>query len=232
LADFLRAALWKTFARVQRVIFDLRESTKEKHQKSGAQLLTVAAVSPRALEPDELDSARAAVDHLLESGTPTHKAAVGRILAYNVDESEREYCFGRLARLFNDPDEKVRSGISQAFRQMRAVDLVERADWLADYAKSRALTQGLHDFSQYLLEYGGSDVTLTLNLITAALDNPHSKNEKRWYDRRDFIQFVLRADTDPMCGPDVKRRAMDVFDRLMEEYGELAESILAEWDRR
>lgn len=230
--DLVHAALWKTFGRVQRLIFDLIASQKEKHQEAGARLLAIAAVSPRALTPEELDLARNAVDLLLESGNTSHKTAIAYILSANVDDSEREYCFTRLAKLFNDPDEKARSSVSQAFRQMSDADLIERGGWLSEYAKSPALPHGLHDFSEYLLEHGGSDVPRTLNLITAALDNQHGGDEKRWFDGRNFIQFVLRVDTDPTCDPEVKRRAMDIFDRLMEQYGDLAESILAEWDRR
>ena len=42
-----------------------------------------------------------------------------------------------------------------------------------------------------------------------------------------FIQFVLRVDNNPTCDLAGKRQAMDVFDRLMEQYGDLAESILS-----
>src|SRR5207237_45791 len=82
------------------------------------------------------------------------------------------------------------------------------------------------------LEHGSADVTLTLNLITGVLDSPHDGDEIRWFDGRNFIQFVLRVDTDPTCDARVKKHSVDLFDRLMERYGDLAESILAEWDRR
>ena len=232
LTDLAHAALWKTFSRVQPLIFDLVASQKEKHQQSGARLLAIATVSPRALTLEELDLARTAVDLLLERGFTSHKTAIAHILSHNVDDSEREYCFTRLAKLFNDPDEKAGSSVSQAFCQMTGVDLIQRGDWISEYAKSPALAHGLHDFSEYLLEHGSADVTRTLNLITIALDNQHGGDDKRWFDGRNFIQFVLRVDTDPTCDLDVKRQAMDVFDRLMEQYGDLAESILAEWDRR
>jgi hypothetical protein len=232
LTDLVHAALWKTFSRVQPLIFDLVASQKEKHQESGARLLAIATVSPRALTPEELELARNAVDLLLERGSASHTIAIAHILSHNVDDSERKYCFTRLAKLFHDPDEKARSSVSQAFGQMTGVDLIERGDWIWEYAKSPALAHGLHDFSEYLLEHGSADATRTLDLITIALDNQHGGDEKRWFDGRNFIQFILRVDTDPTCDLDVKRNAMDVFDRLMEQYGDLAESILAEWDRR
>jgi hypothetical protein len=232
LTDLVHAALWKTFGRVQPLIFDLVASQKEKHQQSGARLLAIAAVSPRALTPEELDLARKAVDLLLERGSTSHKTAIAYILSWNIDDSERAFCFTQLAKLFDDPDEKARSSVAQAFHQMTGADLIERGEWLSDYAKSPALPHGLHAFSEYLLEHGSADVTRTLNMINVALDNQHGGDEKRWFDGRTFIQFVLRVDTDPTCGLDVKQQAMDVFDRLMEQYGDLAESILAEWDRR
>ena len=195
-------------------------------------MLAIAAVSPRALTAAELDLARQTVDLLLERGATSHKTTIAYILSHNVDDSEREYCFTRLAKLFNDPDEKARSSVSQAFLQMSAADLLERRDWLSKYAQSPALSHGLHDFSEYLLEHGSADVTLTLNLITGVLDSPHDGDEIRWFDGRNFIQFVLRVDTDPTCDASVKKHSVDLFDRLMERYGDLAESILAEWDRR
>lgn len=232
LSEFLHSALWRTFGRVQQLIFDLVASPKENHQEVGARLLSIAAISPRALTAEELELARQAVDLLLERGRTPHKTSIAYILSYNVDDEERDYCFSRLAKLFNDSDEKARSSVSQAFRQMNGSDLINRADWLTEFARSPALPNGLHHFSDYLLEHGSADITRTLNLITDALDNPHDADNKRWFDGRSFIQFVLRVDTDPTCNAVVQKHAMDVFDRLMEQYGDLAESILAEWDRR
>jgi uncharacterized protein (DUF2267 family) len=232
LPQFLHAAIWKTFSRIQSVIFDLIASPKEKHHEVGARLIAVAAISPRALTSDELSLARGVIDALIARNLPKHKIALARILANNVDDLEADFCFERLARLFDDTDPKVRGVVGHAFSRMTGYDLETRGAWLTTYAASPALSAGLREFAEYILNYGEANITRSLELIVAAIENRHPDEQTRWFDGRDFIRFVLAVDNDPTLDSTTKRRAMDVFDRLMEQYGDLAETILSEWDRR
>lgn len=197
LPDLLHGAIWRTFGRVRDILFDLIASPEEKHQEGGARLIAVAAISPRALTGEELELARAVVDTLIERGQQPHKTAIARVLGRNVGDSEADYCFERLLPLMRDPDEKVRGAISQVFDEMTADQLISRFEWLQAYVASPALPRGLHEFGDYLIEHGGIDASRGLSLITAALDNAFDPDEHRWFDGRDFIQFVLRVDTDP-----------------------------------
>ena len=232
LRRFLQAAMWKTFGRIQQVIFDLIASTEEKHYDLGARLIAVAAISPRALTADELLLARGVVDALIARNQPRHKIPLAGILAYNVDDLEADFCFDRLARLFDDTDPKVRRSVAHAFYKLSGADLGTRADWLAKYVASPALSAGLREFAEYILNHGEADIERALDLVVAALQNKHPDEQRRWFDGRDFIRFVLSVDNDPTLDSTIKRRAMDVFDGLMRQYGDLAESMLSEWDRR
>jgi hypothetical protein len=126
----------------------------------------------------------------------------------------------------------VRTGIAQIFARMTAVHLLARREWLTAYAASPSLPAGLREFAEYLLNHGVPHVETALDLIRIALANDYPDEQKRWFDGRDFIRFVLSVDNDPTIDPSLKRRVMDVFDQLMERYGTLAESMLTEWDRR
>lgn len=232
LPRFLHAAIWKTFSRVQPIIFDLIASTAEKHHDLGARLIAVAAISPRALTPEELSLARGAVDALVARNAPRHKISLARIFANNADDLEADFCFDRLARLFDDTDAKVRGSVAHALTRMSGTDLRSRAGWLAKYAASPALPAGLRQFAEYILNHGDADVERALALIVISLDNKYPDEQTRWFDGRDFIRFVLGVDNDPTLDSTIKRRAMDVFDSLMRQYGDLAESMLSEWDRR
>jgi hypothetical protein len=232
LPRFLHAAIWKTFGRVQPTIFDLIASEKEKHRELGSKLMALAAISPLALSNEELALARGVVAALLERDLPHHKPAITRILAHNVDDREADYCFNQLSRLFADPDPKVRAGIAQVFGRMTETHLLARREWLTAYAASPSLPAGIREFAEYLLNHGVSHVETALDLVHIALANDHPDEQKHWFDGRDFIRFVLSVDNDPTIDPTFKRRAMDVFDQLMERYGTLAESMLTEWDRR
>jgi hypothetical protein len=232
LPDLLHGSIWRTFGRVREIISDLIVSPEEKYRQVGARLIAVAAISPRALTTEELEFARGVVDMLIERGHEPHKTAIAHVLARNVDDSEADYCFDRLLPLTSDPDEKVRGAVSQVFDEMTAAQFITRFEWLQAYVASPALPRGLHQFGDYLMERGGVDASRGLTLITAALDNTSDPDQHRWFDGRDFIQFALRVDTDPTYDTTVKRAAMDIFDRLMERYGDFAESILEQWDRR
>lgn len=232
LPRFLHAAIWKTFGRVQPTIFDLVASEKENHRELGSKLIVIAAITPSALSNDELALVRGVVTALLERDLPHHKPAMTRILAHNVDDREADYCFEQLSRLFPDPDARVRAGIAEVFGRMTATHLLARREWLTAYAESPSLPSGIREFAEYLLNHGASHVETALDLIHMALANDHPDEQRHWFDGRDFIRFVLSVDNDPTIAPALKRRAMDVFDQLMEQYGTLAESMLTEWDRR
>lgn len=233
LSDFLHACIWQTFSQVRPMISDLIASSEEKHQEVGARLIALAAISPAALTAEELSLARDAVDMLLEKGSQAHKKTLAHVLAYNVDAPDAaDYCFDQVRRVFSDPDAKVREEVSVAFDQMSEADIAERFDFLSEFTRSPALAQCLRRFARYLLDHGMAATDQSLTLIEQSLQNAHHDGDARWFDGEEFIRLVLRMETDPTSGPALRTRAIDVFDQLMERYGDFADEVLNEWDRR
>jgi hypothetical protein len=233
LSEFLRACIWRTFSEVQPVISDLIASSEEKHQESGARLMTLAAISPAALTAEELTWARGVVAMLADNGSQAQKKTVGHILAYNVDAPDAaDYCFEQVRWALSDTDAKVREEVAVAFDQMSGPDIAERFDFLSEFTRSPALAQCLRRFADYLLEHGMAAPDQSLMLIEQSLDNAHQGDDARWFSGEEFIRLVLRMDTHPTSAPALRTRAMDVFDRLMERYGDFADTVLNEWDRR
>jgi hypothetical protein len=215
------------------MILALIASPEGKHQKIGARLIAVAAISPLALTANELELVRGTVDMLLSKGSQVQKTTLAHVLAYNVDAPDAaDYCFDQVCKVLSDPDAEVRQEVAVAFEQMSGFHIVERFDFLSEFARSPALAQCLRRFADYLLDHGMAAPDQSLALIEETLENTHPGEEARWFSGEEFIRLVLRMDTDPASAPALRKRAMDVFDQLMERYGDLADSILNEWDRR
>jgi hypothetical protein len=232
LTDLLEAGIWKSFGRVQPLIFKLIDSADDKHQDEGARLITIAAISPKALTDSELAAARKVVERLIAEGHSPHRQSLARVLAYNVASLEADYCFVQLRKLLEEDDPKVQHLVATAFEQMSMRDITRRFAFLSEFTRSAAMANGLRLFANYLLEHGMTDPERALTLIEQSLENNHPGDGSRWFDGEQFIRLVLRIDTHPLSPETLRRRAMDVFDRLMERYGDLADSVLDEWDRR
>lgn len=231
LFSFLHAGIWKTFSRTLPYALALLRASDEKLQKRGAQLIAVGAVSPNALTEQELSMARELLTEIVV-GPAMQRDAAADVLAHNVDTPVAEFCWQLLIKLVDDTDKNVRIAVSQVFERMVDRDLVQRSSFLYQYARSATLGEGIRSFSEFLFTHGMTAPDLALDLVEAALQNNQQGEEGKWYDGADLIRVVLRIDASTLTEELTKKRAMDTFDKLMEKYGNFADRVLAEWDRR
>lgn len=231
--QFLYYGLYKNFARLKPYIRALMSEAKEEHSQRGAELACIAAISPAALESEgERAEARRMADEAL-SGPPTWRRGATRVLALNlVRGSSLEYLPG-LIRLLDDEDSRVRHHVAGVFHRLRGEHLFDLRGFIETFASSRSLQVGLKRFAEYLWEHGTLDPSWTLGIVDAVLANSHEEDTRpRFMGVEELIRLVLRVYADPTARGTTRERAMDVFDRLMEQHAGQAHAILKEWDRR
>jgi hypothetical protein len=230
--DFLYHGCYKNFARLKPFVRALMNEPANEHCQRGAELACMVAISPLAIESlDELTEARRMAEDAVTRAAPLRQGAAG-VYAWNLTKGFQADCLSGLCRLLNDEDEGVQYEVSQALRQLRGDHLLSLRDFLGSYAASRALHSGMKLFAEYLLKFGMIEPGTALSLIETAIENRYERGQMHpIFEGEELIRLVLRIYSDPGTGADLRYRAMDVFDKLMERFSVWANRILEEWDR-
>lgn len=234
LVPLLEAALRHSFSRVSRYIVDLYDAADTaEFRMRGAQLLAHAALSSCSSTAMDVVVARRLFESALENGRAEHKEAATRVLTAAIDRGPTgDYCVAVLRKLLDDPDPRIHAAVRQSFAQFGRWDLSNRQEFFFAYARSRALVEGIGSFATLLLDHGLTLPDLALSLIETMLANEHLMTAPRIYNGKELIQFVIRIELFPASSNGQRRRAMDVFDALMEYYADVAGDVLADWDRQ
>ena len=230
--EFLRYGLFRFYRRMKPFILAVMEEEFESTQQRGAELICIAAISPRALNAEELVDAQQIAESVM-SGRPAWRRGAARIYAFNLASESSQTCMEALLRLTNDDDDKVRQFVSGMFPRLRDEHILTLRPLLEAFASSASLEQGWHQFTEFLWNHAAIDPEWALKVVDVVLRNSHQPTGFRQFDAGEkLIRLVLRVYTDPISNEQMRRSAMDLFDQLMERYAFEAQRILSEWDRR
>ncbi len=229
--DFLRYGSYQYFLRMRPFIEAMLENADEDCQQGGAVVACVAAISPASILGSDADLLYAReLAERSTSGPSALRRGAARVYAHNLNGEQSAYCAGKLARLLDDKDDKVRDFVANAFRHTRGTRSPGLREFVEDFAGSRALHAGSHEFSKYLLHYGLEDPEWSLLVLKTILDNPYDEDPYSPGGEK-LVRLVLRLYIDPTADETLRTRTMDVFDVLMERYTFEAQRALEEWDR-
>jgi hypothetical protein len=100
------------------------------------------------------------------------------------------------------------------------------------FAGSLALAEGEDNLAEYLWDYGAAEPAWALEIVDAVLENPcRSAGSLRGSGGENFVRLVLRIYNGPTTNDALRESAMDVFDRLSDEYAHETQGVLDEWDQ-
>lgn len=226
--EFIYWSLYKNFSRLGPYIKKMMESDVEAVQEQGSQLACIAAISPAAIESEEIfASARQLVETILK-GTAAWRRGAARIFSFNLTGGPKDACQEYIVRLIDDEDEKVRNYINGVFHSLKAEHIFSLRPFVEAYSKSSyALT---HYYAEFLLDHGLLDPHWSLQIIRTTLEN--KRLSEQWHSGiEELIRLVLKIYVDPTAKV-LQNSAMDVFDMLMEKYSNFANRVLDEWDHK
>ncbi len=208
----------------------LLDSDDESCQQQGAILACTAAMSPYVqLTEEERTEAQAMAT---EAITGVAACRRGAAYAYAVNIDRVATTVSELSKLLGDQDEQVQNMLNSFLDHLKPEHIFTLREFLETYATSRALSRGLHDFAEYLWQYGTLDSSWSLSIVTLILNNLYLSEEVRWgFGVEKLIRLVLNIYHDPTI-PHLREAAMDTFDRLMDRYAGESQKVLMQWDDR
>jgi hypothetical protein len=230
--EFLRYGLSRFYARMKPFILAVMEEEFESIQQRGSELICIASISPKALSEDELADAQNIAETVIV-GRPTWRRGAARIYAFNVTSEASDSCVAALLRLIDDDDVEVRKLMAGMFAKMRDEHILTLRPLLEAYASSPSLEKGWHQFSEFLWNHAAIDPQWAIRIVDIILNNPdHPTDFRQLAAGEELIRLILRVYNDPLSNGEMRRLAMNLFDRLMERYAFEANRILSEWDIR
>jgi hypothetical protein len=231
---FLFHAAFKRFARLGRYVEEVMNSSAVEARQLGAEIAAVYRISPGALEDENAKQHAERLFQQAIAGDMPWRTGVAKVLAHNLDDLPVPVCADGLKRLLNDDAKEVRSNVASVVHRIRGFESEKVRGFLLDYARSASLWSGLYELSEQLWEAGIIFPEWALDMVQAILDND-TRSEDQWErlaGGERLVRLVLRIVSDPTGDPILVGRAMDLFDRLMEQHGAEAVGALTEWDRR
>ncbi len=231
--EFLYHGSSKNYKRMEPFIMGMMNEGGERVQQRGAELACIASISPEALESAE--ARRDAQELALRthaSSAPWRRGAA-HVYAANITGNTSEQCARELVKFLDDEDEQVRGFASDPFRALEEEHIFSLRSYIESYAASRSLNSGLQELAEYLWKHGPIDPTWALSVIELILDNSHVEaSEFHFAGGEELIRLVLRVYSDPLGGTQMRKHAMNVFDRLLMRSPGPGQMVLQEFDRR
>lgn len=229
--EFIYWALYRNFLRLHPYIVGMLKRDLENTQNQGAQLACIAAISKDVLESNEaVDVALNLAEQAIIGSLPQRRGAA-RIYSNNLTRSCDEMCEEKVIILLDDEDEQIQNEIGGIFSSMGIEHFLSFRLFIEIYAKkTRRLEK---HFTEFMLEHGRLDPERTLHVINTLLDNQLWQDQSYWhFGIDDLIRLVLQIYTSSTVTEDIQEIAMDLFDRLMQQFSGEAYKVLEEWDRR
>lgn len=229
--DFIYWALYKNFIRLQPYIVAMLKCDNENTQEQGAQLACIAELSKDVLESDDAGEAAINLSELTIFGSTSYRRGASRIYSNNITGSCANICEEKLIILLDDDDEQIHRLIGGTFLSMSNEHFFSLRSFIEAYASKTRILE--NHFAEFMLEHGRLDPEWTLHVINTLLDNQLWQDQSHWrFGIDDLIRLVLRIYTASTVTEDIQKKAMDLFDRLMQQYSGEAYKVLAEWDSR
>jgi hypothetical protein len=161
-------------------------------------------------------------------GGDDERAAIGAVLANNVDDTAGAWCLEELVLLCNDTSEVVRRTIGTAVNGAHKTDLVREEPLLRKIASSSAIAENVHAVAQCIDEHGRGNPALALDLIEMAL--PRMSAPQDAYLADDLTRFILRIAASTIVGSALQEHAMELLDAVDVRFGSFVQRHLSEWD--
>jgi hypothetical protein len=229
--EFILYASFRFLPDVQRYVLRLLRDTHPKLAEQGGLLAARIALSLHSSESPYTKKGCDLGNRALHA-SPGARCGAATVYTHNVAMPEAStLCIESVLTLLDDQDESVQKAIAGMFSKMSVRHFWSARSFIDTFAKSRSLTQGLSEFTEYLNKHGSLDPQWALNTVEAILNNPQlGEEEDIWSPSGDaLIRLVLRlyadAADDVFC-----TQAMCLFGRLMERYTHRARIALNEWD--
>jgi hypothetical protein len=230
--EFLYHGFYKNFGRLAPFIRALMDEPAKEHAQRGAELACIAAISPLAIESLGAHALALGMAEEAINGPTAWRRGAARVYTTNLHNGSPNECLRGLSRLLDDEDDSVRYQVGGLFASLPGSYLRDQREFLARFASSRCLVEGMRHLAKYLWGHWQVEPETTLALICTALDSEYEPAKtNRHFDAEELIRVVLRVYADPGSSEAVCRTAMDVFDKLMSRYSVWAQKILEEWDR-
>lgn len=228
--QFIYYSLYRNFLYFAPYISAMMQHPRDDIKKDGAHLACIADLSAKALESD---FARAEAHKLAQSalsGPPAWRRGAAMAYANNIIGDSMETCMRNVIRLLDDDDEEVLRSINQVFSRIKEEKHMQRLrEFFNAYANAVKLFDG--GFSRALFNYGSFEPMWTLSMIQAYAGRAHSRVLYIYeLGLSDLLRLVLRIYNNSQGSVELRKRAMDIFDSLMEIYPAQAYETLEEWD--
>lgn len=235
--EFLRYGLYRYYNRMKPFIVTLMNSEYEPLQQRGAELACIAAISPKALGPEEDHSDALTLAKGALKGNAAWRRGAANVYATNITTEASSECVDGLWHLLNDEDEEVRRFINGVFNRLPDEQFIKLREFIAAFAASRSLSNETHWFTEFLWEHGMLDPVFSLSVVETILrggsESIASDASYRFSGGgEELVRLVLGIYTYPAADEALRNGAMDVFDKLMTVYTGQALMVLGEWDRR
>lgn len=229
---FLYSAAFGQFGRLLPYVEAMLESDDPKVREGGGELVALGHISDSWTEND---TARNAVDRLAErvfDGEAAMRLGASHVCAHNWSNHSGEKCATGLLRLSSDLDIEVRRAVGHVAYSFREGDLSSRQEFLLAFAGSHAALSASHEFAEFLWVNASSNAPLALEVGVRLAENVHAQdNHQRERGGEYLVRLALRVHTDPFADATVRKRAMDLFDLLLDRYTWDADKVLSDWDR-
>jgi hypothetical protein len=233
--EFLRYGLYRYYKRVKPFIVTLMNEDYESLQQRGAELACIAAISPKALGSEEDHADALALAESTHKGSPVWRRGAANVYVNNITTEASSQCVVALRLLLDDEDKEVRRLINDVFHRLSDEHFSKLRDFIEAFAASRSLSGETHWFTEFLWKHGMLDPVFSLSVVEIILQRDSDSTPKDSPYRfsgggEELVRLVLGIYTS--ADEDLRKRAMDVFDQLMNVYLGEALMVLGEWDRR
>lgn len=228
---FIYWALYKNFLKLRPYIEAMLKSKLEETQKQGAELACIASLSDNSSKSEGIAKVTLELVEQTIIGTVSQRQGAARIFSHNLTGNASEICEEKLLVLLDNDDDQIQRSIEGAFSLMKSEHFYSLKSFIEAYAKKTRII-GVF-FSEFMLEHGRLDSVWTLNIVNELLDNElWEENRMRSIGVDNLIRLVLKIYNSPMTTANTQKIAMDLFDKLIQQFSRQTYKILNEWDAR
>ena len=232
--EFLYWSIYKNFYGIKSYIEHMMQHSKPEIQRMGAELACIASISEKAMESQNAIDAAEVLANEAVNGEESLRQGAAHVYSFNIANGSelnvRSLCLEKVRFLMDDESQKVKDEIDQIFLSLNEAHFMELRSFLDAFALSEnhPLT---HPFAEYIWKFGILDPLWSLTTIENAVSK--SKPTYWWTSGiEEIIRFTLIVYTSQTIEASIRKKALDIFDLIMEQNTNMANKVLDEWDRR
>lgn len=232
--EFLYWSMYRNFLGIKPFVEYMMQHSKPEIQRMGSELACIASISEKAMESQNAIDAAELLANKAIHGEEALRQGAAHIYSFNMAKgselSVRSLCLSKVLYLLNDESQKINDEIEHSFLSLNENHFWELRSLLDAFALSEnyPLT---HSFAEYIWKFGMLDPLWSLTATENAIKK--SKPMSWWRSGiEELIRFTLRVYTSQTLENSIRKRALDIFDLIMQQNASIANKVLNEWDRR